>query len=30
LYPKSAAVSGMPMPQLVKKFVELVQRDYSL
>jgi D-alanine-D-alanine ligase len=30
LYPKSAAVSGIPMPQLVKKFAELVVRDYGL
>lgn len=30
LYPKSAAVSGLSMPELVKKFVELVKRDYSL
>jgi D-alanine-D-alanine ligase len=30
LYPKSAAVAGLPMPQLVKKFVELVKRDFKL
>ena len=30
LYPKSAAVSGLSMPQLVKEFVELVKRDYSI
>jgi D-alanine-D-alanine ligase len=30
LYPKSAAVAGLSMPQLVKRFVELVVRDYSL
>lgn len=29
LYPKAAAVSGLSMPELVKKFVELVQRDNS-
>lgn len=30
LYPKSAAVAGLSMPELVKRFVELVKRDYSL
>lgn len=30
LYPNSAAVSGLPMPELVKKFVNLVQRDYKI
>jgi D-alanine-D-alanine ligase len=30
LYPKSAMQAGMDMPVLVKKFVELVQRDYKL
>jgi len=30
LYPKSAAVSGSDMPALVKKFVELIKRDYGL
>lgn len=30
LFPKSAAVAGIPMPQLVKKFVEMVIRDYRL
>lgn len=30
LYPKSAAVAGMTMPQLVTKFAELVKRDYNL
>ena len=29
LYPKSAAVAGLPMPDLIKKFVDMVQRDYS-
>lgn len=29
LYPNSAAVAGLPMPQLVKKFVHLVQRDFN-
>jgi D-alanine-D-alanine ligase len=29
LYPKSAAVAGIPMPELVKRFVDLVKRDYS-
>jgi D-alanine-D-alanine ligase len=28
LYPKSANVSGLTMPNLVKKFVQLVKRDY--
>lgn len=30
LYPKSAKQAGMDMPALVKKFVELVERDYKL
>lgn len=30
LYPKSAAVSGLPMPALVKKFVEMVRRDFRI
>jgi D-alanine-D-alanine ligase len=30
LYPKAAAMAGLSMPQLVKKFAELVKRDYSL
>jgi D-alanine-D-alanine ligase len=30
LYPKSAAVSGLPMPGLIKKFVSMVARDYNL
>jgi D-alanine-D-alanine ligase len=30
LYPKSAAVAGMPMPELVKNFVGLVTRDYNI
>lgn len=30
LYPKSASVAGIPMPQLVQKFVELVERDYKI
>jgi D-alanine-D-alanine ligase len=30
LYPKSAAVAGKPMPQLVKTFVDMVKRDYKL
>ncbi|HET7529269.1 MAG TPA: D-alanine--D-alanine ligase [Candidatus Saccharimonadales bacterium] len=30
LYPKSAAVAGLAMPQLVRKFLELVKRDYNL
>lgn len=29
LYPKSAAVAGLTMPKLIKKFVELIKRDYS-
>ena len=28
LFPLSAKVAGMPMPELMKKFVALVQRDY--
>jgi D-alanine-D-alanine ligase len=30
LYPKAAAVAGLSMPQLIKRFVELVIRDYNL
>jgi len=30
LYPKSAKQAGMDMPALVRKFVELVRRDYKL
>jgi D-alanine-D-alanine ligase len=30
LYPKSAAVAGIDMPELVKRFVEMVRRDYSI
>lgn len=30
LYPKSAAVSGMDMPQLVIRFIDMVKRDYQL
>lgn len=30
LYPKSAAVAGLSMPQLVKRLIELVERDYNL
>lgn len=30
LYPKSAAVAGLPMPELIKKFVDLIKRDYSV
>lgn len=30
LYPKSAAVSGLPMPKLVEKFAELVKRDFQI
>lgn len=30
LYPKSAAEAGMTMPDLVQKFVKLVERDYGL
>ena len=30
LYPKSASAAGLDMPGLVKRFVELVERDYSL
>lgn len=30
LYPKSAAVFGLDMPALVKKFIDLVKRDYNL
>jgi D-alanine--D-alanine ligase len=30
LYPKSAAVAGLTMPQLVTKFAKLVRRDFNL
>ena len=30
LYPRSAATAGLPMPQLVQKFVAMVERDYNL
>lgn len=30
LYPKAAAVSGISMPQLTERFVQMVKRDYSL
>lgn len=30
LYPKSAAQAGIPMPELIKRFAEMVKRDYSL
>jgi D-alanine-D-alanine ligase len=30
LYPKSAAVNGMSMAQLVDKFIDMVKRDYNL
>ncbi|HSW78855.1 MAG TPA: D-alanine--D-alanine ligase [Candidatus Babeliales bacterium] len=30
LFPKSAAVNGMSMPQLVNKFIDMVKRDYNL
>jgi len=30
LYPKSAAVAGISMPQLVTRFVDMVKRDYSI
>ncbi len=30
LYPKSARVAGITMPELMKKFVALVQRDYGI
>ena len=30
LYPKSAAVAGLTMPDLVKRFVDMVIRDYSI
>lgn len=30
LYPKSAAVERLPMPELISKFVELIKRDYKL
>ncbi len=30
LYPKSAAVAGMSMPELIRKFARLVKRDYNL
>jgi D-alanine-D-alanine ligase len=29
LFPKAVAVAGMSMPQLVKRFVDMVERDYS-
>lgn len=29
LYPKSAQAAGISMPQLITKFAELVQRDYT-
>lgn len=30
LYPKSAKVAGLSMPELVKRFVDLVKRDFSV
>jgi D-alanine-D-alanine ligase len=30
LYPKAAAVDGLPMPELINRFVGLVARDYNL
>lgn len=30
LFPKSATVSGMDMPQLVTRFIDMVKRDYHL
>lgn len=30
LYPKSAAVAGLPMPELIRNFVGLIGRDYNL
>lgn len=30
LYPKAAAVAGLTMPELIKKFVELIKHDYSI
>ena len=30
LYPKAAQVSGLGMPQLVRRFINMVARDYSL
>lgn len=30
LYPKSAKVAGLSMPELVKSFADLIKRDYSL
>lgn len=30
LYPKSAAAAGMAMPELVKKFADLINRDFKL
>lgn len=30
LYPKSAAVAGLSMPDLIKRFVDLVKRDFKL
>jgi D-alanine-D-alanine ligase len=29
LYPKSALVAGLPMPELIRRFVDMVKRDYS-
>ncbi len=30
LFPKSAAVAGLAMPELIKKFADLIKRDYNL
>lgn len=30
LFPKSAAVAGITMPELIKRFVELIKHDYSI
>lgn len=30
LYPNSAAVAGLPMPELMKRFAEMVKRDFKL
>ncbi len=30
LYPKSASVAGIAMPELIKKFVDLIVRDYKI
>jgi D-alanine-D-alanine ligase len=30
LYPNSAAVAGLPMPELMKRFADLVERDFKL